>query len=135
VHDPVHVMDVVPTVLAAANTSPLSKRGDVPVQPIEGTNLLPAIRGEKILERGIGFDHQGAHAWRKGDWKIVWSKRMPTEIRWELYNIAEDRCELNDLASRYPDRVQEMTKEWTAWARRVGVIWEPKKNGTKESPR
>jgi arylsulfatase len=135
VHDPVHVMDVVPTVLAAANTSPLSKRGDVPVQPIEGTNLLPAIRGEKILERGIGFDHQGAHAWRKGDWKIVWSKRMPTEIRWELYNIAEDRCEMNDLASRYPDRVQEMTKEWTAWARRVGVIWEPKKNGTKESPR
>ncbi|MFN7889077.1 MAG: arylsulfatase [Pirellula sp.] len=135
VHDPVHVMDVVPTVLAAANASPLSKRGDVPVQPIEGTNLLPAIRGEKILERGIGFDHQGAHAWRKGDWKIVWSKRMPTEIRWELYNIAEDRCEMNDLASRYPDRVQEMTKEWTAWARRVGVIWEPKKNGTKESPR
>jgi arylsulfatase len=60
---------------------------------------------------------------------------MPTEIRWELYNIAEDRCEMNDLASRYPDRVQEMTKEWTAWARRVGVIWEPKKNGTKESPR
>jgi arylsulfatase len=135
VHDPVHVMDIVPTVLAATNTSPLSKRGDVPVQPIEGTNLLPAIRGEKILERGIGFDHQGAHAWRKGDWKIIWSKRMPTEIRWELYNIAEDRCEMNDLASWYPDRVQEMTKEWTAWARRVGVIWEPKKNGTKESPR
>ena len=126
VHVPVHVMDIVPTILAAANVSPLAKRGDTALQPIEGKSLLPAIRGEKIPERGIGFDHQSAHAWRKGDWKIVWSKRMPTEIRWELYNIADDRCEMNDLATKYPDRVQEMTAEWTAWARRVGVIWEEK---------
>ncbi len=49
---------------------------------------------------------------------------MPTEIRWELYNIAEDRCEMNELAAQYPDHVKEMTAEWTAWARRVDVIWE-----------
>lgn len=50
---------------------------------------------------------------------------MPQEIRWELYNIAEDRCELNDLAAKHPDRVENMVAEWNAWARRVGVIWEP----------
>ncbi len=124
VNTPVHVMDIVPTVLAAVNAQQLTKRGDVSVQPIEGKNLLPAMRGGQIEARGIGFDHQGAHAWRKGDWKIVWSKRMPNDIRWELYNLAEDRCELNDLAAVYPKRVEEMTSEWTAWARRVGVIWE-----------
>ncbi len=64
VHDPVHVMDILPTVLAATNVAPITKRGEVALQPIEGTNLLPAMRGEKIAPRGIGFDHQGAHAWR-----------------------------------------------------------------------
>jgi arylsulfatase A-like enzyme len=125
VNDPVHVMDIAPTILAAAKISPQTNRDNVVLQPIEGRNLLPAMRGEKLAERGIGFDHQGAHAWRKGDWKIVWSKRMPTEIKWELYNIAEDRCELNDLAKKHPERVQEMVDEWTQWATRVGVIWSP----------
>ncbi len=60
--------------------------------------------------------------------EIVWSKRMPTEIRWELYNIAADRCEMNDLASKHPDRVEKMVDEWNTWARRVGVIGEPEKN-------
>jgi arylsulfatase A-like enzyme len=126
IDDPVHVMDIVPTILAATNVAPATQRGDVTVQPIEGTNLLPVMRGEAIPVRGLGFDHQGARAWRKGDWKIVWSKRMPTEIRWELYNLAEDRCEMNNLADKYPDRVQQMVEEWNAWARRVGIIWEPK---------
>ncbi len=85
--------------------------------------MLPAMRGEKLPERGIGFDHQGARAWRKGDWKIVWSKRMPTEIEWELYNLAEDRCEMNNLASQHPDRVEKMVAEWNEWAWRVGVLW------------
>jgi hypothetical protein len=54
---------------------------------------------------------------------LVWSKRMPHEIRWELYNLAEDRCETNDLAAQYPDRVQALAAEWEQWARRVNVIY------------
>ncbi len=78
------------------------------ITPVEGTSLLPAMRGEELPERTIGFDHQAAHALRQGDWKIVWSKRMPHELKWELYNLAEDRCELNDLAEKYPERVKQM---------------------------
>ena len=50
---------------------------------------------------------------------------MPHELKWELYNIAEDRCEMHDLAGEQPDRVNAMTAEWEKWARHVGVIWEP----------
>ncbi|MFZ5828836.1 MAG: sugar-binding domain-containing protein, partial [Planctomycetota bacterium] len=85
---------------------------------------LSAMRGEEMPERTISFDHQGAHALRQGDWKIVWSKRMPTEIQWELYNIAEDRCEMNDLAAAHPERVRQMAAQWGAWARRVGVVYD-----------
>ena len=94
------------------------------IQPLEGTSLLPAMRGEQLPERAIGFEHQGARAYRQGDWKLVWSKRMPHEIRWELYNLAEDRCETNDLAGKHPDRVQAMAAEWEQWARRVHVIYD-----------
>lgn len=92
--------------------------------------------GEELApERTIGFDHQGAHAFRKGDWKAVWSKRTPHEIQWELYNLAEDRCETTDLANRRPGRVMSMAAEWEERARRVNVIYEgsPRKNGRAES--
>lgn len=121
---PSHVMDIMPTILEATGAEyPNSLKG-WPLTPLEGTSLLPAMRGEDLPERSLGFDHQGARAFRQGDWKLVWSKRMPHEIRWELYNLAEDRCELKDLAEAEPQRVRSMAASWDAWARRVGVIWQ-----------
>jgi len=124
IREPSHVMDIMPTILDAARaTYPAEYQGQK-ITPVEGTSLLPAMRGERLPERTIGFDHQEAHALRQGDWKIVWSKRMPYEIRWELYNLAEDRCETNDLAEKYPERVREMAAAWEQWARHVNVVYE-----------
>jgi arylsulfatase len=117
-------MDVMPTLVEAAHANYPAKFNGHAIQPLEGTSLLPAMRGERLPERAIGFDHQGARAYRQGDWKLVWSKRMPQEIRWELYNLAQDRCETNDLAEAHPDRVQAMAAAWEQWARRVNVIYD-----------
>ncbi len=135
IRDPAHVMDIMPTILKSTGaTYPVTYGGNT-ITPAEGTSLLPAMRGQSLPERLIGFDHQGAHALRQGDWKLVWSKRMPHEIQWELYNLAEDRCETNDLADTHPDRVEAMAAEWERWARRVGVIYEPKSTTQKsDSP-
>jgi arylsulfatase len=121
VRQPAHVMDVMPTLIEAAQASYPATFGGHAIPPLEGTSLLPAMRGGRLPERAIGFDHQGAHAYRQGDWKLVWSKRMPHEIRWDLYNLAEDRCELHDLAEVYPERVQALAADWERWARRVQV--------------
>lgn len=131
VRDPAHVMDVMPTLIEASGAKYPSRRNGKTVIPLEGTSLLPAMKGGRLTERSIGFDHQAAHALRQGIWKLVWSKRMPHEIKWELYNLAEDRCEMNDLAAKYPHRVKAMAAEWESWARRVGVIWDgkPSSNG------
>lgn len=128
IRQPAHVMDLMPTVMEIANASyPESLNGKRRL-PIEGTSLLPAMSGKLLPKRSIGFDHQAAHALRKGDWKIVWSKRMPHEIKWELYNLAEDRCETNDLALKYPERVKSMSDEWERWAKRVKVDYTPLSN-------
>jgi arylsulfatase len=58
---------------------------------------------------------------RDGDWKLVSFKSQP----WELYNIAEDRTELNDLAAQHPERVRTMAGTWYQMAK--DVLHAPKK--------
>lgn len=48
---------------------------------------------------------------RKGDWKIIYRQR---EQRLELYNIAEDITERNDLSKSNPDKLKEMADALTA---------------------
>lgn len=120
---PAHLMDVLPTLIDVAGAEYPDEFQGHEIQPTEGTSLLPAMRGENLPQRTIGFDHQAAHAFRDGDWKIVFSKRMPHDLKWELYNLADDRCETNDLAEQYPERLQSMIEGWKKWARRVGVTW------------
>ena len=52
---------------------------------------------------------------RQGPWKLVSAKLG----RWELYNLDEDRTELNDLSANYPDRVDAMANQWFQLAENV----------------
>ena len=125
IHEPTHLMDVMPTIVQATGAEYPKEYNGIAITPIEGVSLLPLILGQKSVQRVIGFDHQAAHALRDGDWKAVYAKRMPHKLKWELYNLAEDRCELNDLADIHPEIVKAMITDWEKWARRVGVTWEP----------
>lgn len=125
VRQPGHMMDIMPTLMEAGGAAYPTAYKDQAITPLEGTSLLPAMRGKRLPQRQIGFDHQAAHALREGDWKIVWSKRMPHKIEWELYNLAEDRCETNDLAAQEPERLKSMVADWEKWAWRVGVHYDP----------
>ncbi len=53
-----------------------------------------------------------------GDWKIVSLAGKP----WELYDLSQDRAELNDLATQQPERVKEMSVQWNQWAERAHVL-------------
>lgn len=121
VRQPGHVMDVMPTLCEATGAEYPSDFQGRTIQPAEGVSLLPALRGEPLAERSLAFEHQEARALRKGRWKVVWSKRMPHEIQWELYDLENDRCETTDLAAKYPQRTAALADEWIAWAKRVKV--------------
>ena len=45
--------------------------------------------------------------------------------RWELYDIEADPAELHDLASRYPEVVQRLSKQFTREAERVLMLPSP----------
>ncbi len=118
---PAHLMDIVPTVLAATNANYPQERDGKQITPLEGESLLGAINGIPLPERSLAFEHQDARGLRRGDWKIAWGKRLPTSPKWELYNLATDRSEQHDLAAERPELVKELSAEWDAWAKHVGA--------------
>ncbi len=133
IRKPAHLMDILPTLIEVADAEYPTTFNGTNITPVEGTSLLPVMRGANAPPRTIGFDHQAAHAWRDGDWKAVYSKRMPNELKWELYNLADDRCETNDLAEQYPERVEAMAAAWQTWAERVGVVQKSKAKSNKNA--
>ena len=50
--------------------------------------------------------------------------------KWELYNVKEDRTELNNLAASNAEKVKVMSRQWQAWSERVGVF--PKKKAIRK---
>ncbi|MFK7821233.1 MAG: arylsulfatase [Planctomycetaceae bacterium] len=129
VNDPAHLIDVMPTFLSAANVGyPQSKNG-ADIQPMEGVSLLPTLNGSSITrDQPLAFEHHGNLAMRDGKWKIVSAYRKNQPTTWQLYDMEADRTELNDLAAEHPEKLNELTAKWQAWAKRVGVQKWPFRN-------
>jgi arylsulfatase len=79
--------------------------------PFPGRNLLPAFARDGSVTRDNVFSHhEGNRALRMGDYKLV-SAREDRDT-WELYNLANDRCEQHNLAAAQPARVRVMAARW-----------------------
>ena len=53
-----------------------------------------------------------------GDWKLV---AVPHTQPWQLFDLAADPTESNDLAPDNPDRVAELDARFEKWRTRVGA--------------
>ena len=115
-----HIIDVMTTCVDIAGVVYPKKHNGVDIIPMEGESLLPVLRGAPPKERTLFFEHEGNRAIRKGKWKLVSAQFRGN--RWELYDLAEDRQERNDLAAAHPERVKKMVAEYDAWAERCFVI-------------
>ncbi len=115
---PAHLIDLMATCVSLAQASyPKEYQGES-IQPMEGVNLAPAFSGLQLnRSKPIFWEHEGNRAIRDGDWKLV--AKHPGD--WELYNIATDRTERDNVFAKNPDRVKAMSEQWQAWADRVGV--------------
>lgn len=112
VHAPSHIVDLLPTLLAASNITDASSWPGRDVLPVAGINLAPLLSGNQEIEsRTLYWATTGCRAVRQGKWKLVSDVDGP----WELYDLARDRTELHDRASQMPGRVREMEKLFEAW--------------------
>jgi arylsulfatase len=76
---------------------------------LEGRSLVPIFKGkERDGHERLFFEYGSNSAIRKGKWKLVRYRGF----KWELYDMEEDRTELNDLADQYPDKVKQLARLW-----------------------
>jgi arylsulfatase len=118
--EPAHLIDLMATATDVSGATYPSERNGANIFPPEGVSLRPAFAGQP-LERGnpIFFEHEGNRAVRDGKWKLV--AKGPGGA-WELYDMEQDRTEMDDRAEDHADRVATLVEQWEAWARRAQVI-------------
>ncbi|CAA6693094.1 MULTISPECIES: sulfatase [unclassified Lentimonas] len=107
-HHLVHIVDLVPTILARAGVS-------LPEDAIMdgydlGATLSNPSEGSGRQSLLIHFPHDrkeklAGTVYRKGDWKLVYRYQTAQA---ELFNLKDDVGEANDLSQQYPEKVSQM---------------------------
>jgi len=117
-HQPAHIVDILPTILAATGAAHPGE----PFQRLDGESFLPLLQGHGWQrQQPLYWEHEGNAAIRDGQWKLVRRFGQP----WELYDMTEDRTELNDLAARNRPMAEKLARNYGAWAEAAGVRpWE-----------
>lgn len=136
-HTATHLVDIVPTVLDLAGVEkPKEWKGEsIPEAP--GHSLVPAFAKDMTIQReSLWWYHEGNRAVRVGDWKLVATK----DAAWELYDIKTDRAEQINLASKMPEKVQQLEKIWqeqtnnfTTLVKKTGAVQAPQKGKGKKA--
>jgi arylsulfatase A-like enzyme len=113
VNEPLHHVDLMPTLLALAGA-----KGN-PAKPFDGRNAwatlaegAPSPHEDILINAEI---HRGAI--RKGPWKLVKQATLPG--RTELFDLSKDPGEKTNVADQHPDVVQDLEARLVAWARQA----------------
>jgi len=122
------VMDLLPTFLDLAETEhPGAVYKGREVFPVKGNSMLPILTGESEFvhaeDEYMGWEHRQHSSIRQGDWKIVWDPTMGLEAKWQLFNLAEDPSERNDLIEVNPEKASELLILWGRYLEENGVIF------------
>lgn len=122
-----HVNDIVPTLLDWTNIqAPDTFRGQA-VKPIEGISMDYAVRdaNQPTQKTAQYYELEANRALIEWPWKIVSYRPLSAtydQTHWELYNLADDASETNNLAAVAPERVADMEKQWWHAAEKYDVL-------------
>lgn len=118
-HVPVIIEDFFPSVLQMAGV-----RSYRTVQPVDGKSFVPLLKGAGLPERALLFHlpniwgegngkadrYAPCTVLRQGDWKLLY---WHIDQEFELFNLAADIGERENLAASQPEKVREMARVMT----------------------
>lgn len=106
--------DWLPTILELAAAKDLIPKG------LDGHSMAPTLLGQAQPPREFLYRefpaYDGQQSLRMGDWKTIRQNLMPDggrsepNLRFELYNLADDPRESRDVAAQNPQIVQQMAE-------------------------
>ncbi|SDM52823.1 sulfatase [Kriegella aquimaris] len=105
--DPISTLDLLPTFVTAAGGNVAT------IEDLDGVDLVPYLQGKNNGKPHeiLYWKKENRGAIRFNDWKLVRFPDRPAE----LYNIKEDVSEVNDLASKHPEKVRELYQKLFDW--------------------
>src|SRR5688572_1458366 len=127
-----HVVDVTPTILEALGLEAPARLNGVAQRPLEGVSFAhtfndPAIPTRKRVQY---YEMIASRALWADGWKAVVEQpqgEMLTEAmlaaqKWELYHVAEDFSECDDLADEHPEKLNALIERWWVEAGKYNVL-------------
>lgn len=134
-----HMIDIVPTILAATGIPAPAMVNGVAQKPIEGVSMAyswdkatanaPSARKTQYFEmfgnRGIYNDGWYACTTPPAPPWLMGQAPMPEVVngyKWELYNLAEDYSQADDLAATMPDKLKQMQELFLVEAAKYNVF-------------
>ncbi|MEL6708811.1 MAG: arylsulfatase [Pseudomonadota bacterium] len=116
---PVHVADVVPTLLEAAEV-------EYDPDSFYGQSAFLMLSGESDEtygdEESFGIEVSGNAALYRGNWKITRNFPPRGDGEWRLFDISVDPGETTDLSSENAELFESMKAEYAAYSKEVGVV-------------
>jgi arylsulfatase A-like enzyme len=113
-HETVMTFDLLPTVLdlVGIGIPPEDSRNAV-----DGKSILSLLTKNKRMEPRVLFWRMGNQkAVRDGEWKMVIPDK---DAEPELYNLKSDIGETENVASRFPQKINQLLSKLTAWEKVV----------------
>jgi arylsulfatase len=102
---------------------------------MKGESMLSVLKGKTDAVHAdnyvLGWELFSKRAARHGDWKIIYEPYHEVlEPRvagikpdtWQLYNLADDPAELNDLSEKNPQKLEEMIGYWNEYVAETGLM-------------
>lgn len=92
------------------------------------------LAGKGTVERPLAGELFGSLYYREGNLKLLglrpWAMpgQAPQATRWQLFDVARDRGEVDDLAAREPEVFERLKRQWQVYAKEVGVAVPPRQD-------
>lgn len=132
---PSHLIDIMATCLDIGGIKYPEQFNENPILPPEGKSLVPAFKNKDLNRDLIFWEHEGNRAIRVDNWKLVSRTEKAKQFTskdqnaWELYDLEEDPSEIIDMATKYPEKVKELSELWKNEALRTKALpWPWDKN-------
>lgn len=121
-----HVKDIKPTILELAGIKHPSTYKGRKIKPMQGKSWVAMLNGRTQSPRSsddwLGWELFGNRAIRQGNWKISWLYEPFGSEDWQLFNLAKDIGEQNDLSNKYPKKRKQLIALWDEYVKTNGVV-------------
>lgn len=123
----VNVSDIVPTLYELLDVTPPEVFRGLEQLPVTGHSFASVLENPDAPATNTlqYFEMSGSRALVAGEWKAVCRHQPGADYEtetWELYHLATDWSECNDLAEKDPDKLKELIDLWWQEAEKHGVL-------------